>query len=514
MDSLSALLYRAEQQAPDRVALVHGKNQINYRELSARVDRIASGLHHRGIERLARVAVFQEKSIGMVAMLLGIMRAGLVAVPVNPKLKPSQVAHIVSDSDASLLVTTPFKATTLAAHLPQRCALLTSLDELELADKLPPIHMLDVDPAIIFYTSGSTGQPKGVVASHRNLVAGARSVNAYLGTTAEDVTLAALPLSFDAGFSQITTALDAQACVALHEFLRATELVKTCSAHGVTLLTAVPPLWHQIADASWPAEVGNRLRIFANTGGHMPAPLLSRLRGLFPNAKPFLMYGLTEAFRSTYLDPDEVDRRPGSIGKAIPNAEVVVLRENGSTCDIDEPGELVHRGVHVCLGYWRDPARTEAKFRPWSAFPGAVIQPEVWSGDIVRRDAEGFLYFIGRRDEQIKTSGYRVSPNEVEQIVLGYEGVAEVVAFGVADPTLGERVVVVITPAGPLADLSGYLSRMMPSYMIPEVVASGVLPRNANGKLDRPAIKERYLSDQQASRFGSPTARDVRRMAG
>lgn len=514
METLAALLHRAAHDAPDRVALVHGTSQISFGELWARVDRIASGLHRSGIGRLARVAVYQEKSIGMVAILLGIMRAGLVAVPVNPKLKPAQVAHIVNDSEASLMVTTPFKASTLAAHMPQHCALLTDLDELEATDVPPPIHTMDVDPAVIFYTSGSTGQPKGVVASHRNLVAGARSVNAYLGTTAEDVILAALPLSFDAGFSQITTALDAQACVVLHEFLRATELVKTCAAHGVTSLTAVPPLWHQIADASWPKEFRSRLQIFANTGGHMPAPLLSRLRTLFPNAKPFLMYGLTEAFRSTYLDPSEVDRRPGSIGKAIPNAEVVVLRQDGGECDVDEPGELVHRGVHVCLGYWRDPARTQAKFRPWSAFPGAVTQPEVWSGDIVRRDAAGFLYFIGRRDEQIKTSGYRVSPNEVEQIVLAHAGVAEVVAFGVADPVLGERVVVVITAAGPIADLSGHLSRMMPSYMIPEVVVGGVLPRNANGKLDRPAIKGRYIADQQANRVRSRSAGDSRRMTG
>lgn len=514
MDSLAALLDCAAQHAPDRVALVHGKNQINYGDLSARVVRIASALHRCGFGRLARVAVFQEKSIDMVAVLLGIMRAGLVAVPVNPKLKPAQVAHIVSDSEASLLITTPFKAAPLAGHLPQCCVLLTSLDDLEATDTRPPLRMLDIDPAVIFYTSGSTGQPKGVVASHRNLVAGARSVNAYLGTKADDIILAALPLSFDAGFSQITTALDAQACVVLHEFLRASELVKTCAMHGVTSLTAVPPLWHRIAEAAWPAEVGNNLRIIANTGGHMPAPLLSRLRALFPKSRPFLMYGLTEAFRSTYLDPDEIDRRPDSIGKAIPNAEVVVLREDGSECDIDEPGELVHRGAHVCLGYWNDPDRTLAKFRPWSLFPGAVPQPEVWSGDIVRRDSDGFLYFIGRGDEQIKTSGYRVSPNEVEQILLAFEGVSEVVAFGVTDPKLGERVVVVITAVGTLTDLAGYLGRAMPSYMIPEVVVCEELPRNANGKLDRPAIKERYLADQESMRDRSITKHNGRRPAG
>lgn len=514
MDTLAALLDRAAQHAPHRVALIHGKSQISYGDLSARVDRIASVLHRCEFGRLARVAVFQEKSIAMVTVLLGIMRAGLVAVPVNPKLKPMQVAHIVSDSEASLLITTPFKAAPLAAHLPQCCVLLTNLDDLEVTATLPPLCSLDIDPAVIFYTSGSTGQPKGVVASHRNLVAGARSVNAYLGTTADDVILSALPLSFDAGFSQITTALDAQACVVLHEFLRASELVKTCAMHRVTSLTAVPPLWHQIAEASWPVEAGSNLRMIANTGGHMPAPLLIRMRTLFPNAKPFLMYGLTEAFRSTYLDPREIDRRPDSIGKAIPNAEIVVLREDGSECDINEPGELVHRGVHVCLGYWNDPDRTHAKFRPRSPFPGAVPQPEVWSGDIVRRDSDGFLYFIGRGDEQIKTSGYRVSPNEVEQIVLTYEGVSEVVAFGVTDPTLGERVVVMITATGPITGLAGHLSRAMPSYMIPEVVVCEELPRNANGKLDRPAIKGSYLADQESNRVRSTAKRSDRRLAG
>jgi acyl-CoA ligase (AMP-forming) (exosortase A-associated) len=499
MDTLAGLLRRSAQDVPDRTALIHGKSAISYAELAVRVDQIAAAFQCRKLPRLSRVGVFQEKSIDMVAMLLGIMRAGLVAVPINPKLKPTQVAHIVSDSEASLLVTTPFKASNLAAHLPQPCELVTGLETLENGAELAAVRMLDTDPALIFYTSGSTGQPKGVVASHRNLVAGARSVNAYLGTTSQDVILAALPLSFDAGFSQLTTAIEAGAGLVLHEFLRAGELVKICATYDVTSLTAVPPLWHQIAGAAWPEEAGHRLRIFANTGGHMPAPLLGRLRALFPNAKPFLMYGLTEAFRSTYLDPAEVDRRPDSIGKAIPNAEVVVLRDDGSECKDEEPGELVHRGAHVCLGYWRDPARTQEKFRPYSAFPGAVPQPEVWSGDIVRRDAGGFLYFIGRRDEQIKTSGYRVSPNEVEQIVLAHEGVSEVVAFGVPDAILGERVVVVITATGAMTDLAVHLSRMMPSYMIPEVVVSPTLPRNANGKLDRPAIKANYLDGRNAT---------------
>ena len=218
--------------------------------------------------------------------------------------------------------------------------------------------------AAIFYTSGSTGRPKGVVLSHRNLIVGAESVSNYLGNDQDDVILSALPLSFDAGFSQLTTAFSVGAHVVLLNYLLPADVIQLCARHRVTGLTCVPPLWIQIADQDWPADAARYLRYFANTGGRMPKATLDRLRSVFPAARPFLMYGLTEAFRSTYLDPAEVDRRPDSIGKAIPNAEILVVRPDGSLCDPGEEGELVHRGALVAMGYWNDPERTAERFRP------------------------------------------------------------------------------------------------------------------------------------------------------
>ena len=237
--------------------------------------------------------------------------------------------------------------------------------------------------AAILYTSGSTGLPKGVVLSHRNLIAGAESVSHYLGNTADDVILSALPLSFDAGFSQLTTAFSVGAHVVLLNYLLPADVVRLCSRHRVTGLTCVPPLWVQIADQDWPTEAAENLRYFANTGGRMPKAALDRLRSLFRRAKPFLMYGLTEAFRSTYLDPAEVDRRPDSIGKAIPNAEVLVVRPDGSLCGPGEQGELVHRGALVAMGYWNDPEQTAERFRPAPARePGLCTRG---NGRLVRR---------------------------------------------------------------------------------------------------------------------------------
>jgi acyl-CoA ligase (AMP-forming) (exosortase A-associated) len=350
--------------------------------------------------------------------------------------------------------------------------------------------------AAILYTSGSTGKPKGVVLSHRNLIAGAESVSDYLGNNSSDVILAALPLSFDAGFSQLTTAFSAGAHAVLLNYLLPADLVRLCERHQVTGLTCVPPLWIQIADQDWPAAATRHLRYFANTGGRMPRATLTRLRSLFPGAAPYLMYGLTEAFRSTYLYPGEVDRRPDSIGKAIPNAEILVVRPDGSPCDPGEEGELVHRGALVAMGYWNDPERTAERFRPApAADPGlCTAETAVWSGDVVVRDEDGFLYFVGRTDEMIKTSGYRVSPTEIEEVAYDTGLVRDAVALGVPDPKLGQHVVLLVSPAGDeLADADALLARMkkaLPGYMVPRrVQVRPAIPRSPNGKFDRALLR-------------------------
>jgi acyl-CoA ligase (AMP-forming) (exosortase A-associated) len=338
------------------------------------------------------------------------------------------------------------------------------------------------------------------------MVAGAKSVASYLENNAQDVLLAALPLSFDAGFSQLTTAFHAGARVVLLNYLMPRDVLKAMALEGVTGLTAVPPLYMQLVQLDWPESIDKKLRYFANTGGRMPRETLNALRQRVPGAKPFLMYGLTEAFRSTYLPPQEVDRRPDSIGKAIPNAEILVLREDGSACSPDEPGELVHRGALVGLGYWNDAEKTAERYKLLAPdAPGrqsGLQLPEyaVFSGDTVRMDAEGFLYFIGRRDEMMKTSGYRVSPTEVEEILYATQLVGECVAFGVDHPTLGHAIHVIATyamntGASGLNDLISECRARMPAYMVPtgiEIVA-GPLPRNPNGKIDRKQLATEWM---------------------
>ena len=355
--------------------------------------------------------------------------------------------------------------------------------------------IIDTDMSAILYTSGSTGMPKGVVLSHRNMLAGAASVSQYLENDRNDRILAVLPLSFDAGLSQLTTAFTAGATVVLMNYLLPRDVVRTCAETGVTGLTCVPPLWFQLAQQEWPAAAARHMRYFANTGGHMPRPTLHRLRTLLPHAKPYLMYGLTEAFRSTYLDPSEVDRRPDSIGKAIPNAEILVVDPDGAPCQPGEEGELVHRGALVAMGYWNDPQRTAERFRPAPNQPPAIPLPEmaVWSGDIVRTDEDGFVYFVGRRDDMIKTSGYRVSPAEVEDIVYGTGLVGEAVALGVPHPALGQGIVLVAASAsGASLDSDSLMQRCraeLPLYMVPAAIElRPALPRTPNGKIDRKSL--------------------------
>ena len=509
---------------PDATALTAGTHALDYGAFAAQVQTFAAGLMAQGLGRAERVGIYLEKRFETVVASFGATAAGGVFVPMNPLLKAEQVAFIARDCDVRVIVTSPERLTLLAPVLGQCTALrwvvLTEGGDEPLPTALPPgvellrwsqllaappragHRVIDTDIAGILYTSGSTGKPKGVVLSHRNMVAGAKSVASYLENNAQDTLLAALPLSFDAGFSQLTTAFHVGARVVLLNYLLPRDVLRTMEREMVTGLTAVPPLYIQLAALEWPSAINERLRYFANTGGRMPRETLNVLRQRAPSAKPFLMYGLTEAFRSTYLPPEEVDRRPDSIGKAIPNAEILVLREDGSKCAPDEPGELVHRGALVGQGYWNDAEKTAERYKLLPGREGGLMLPEyaVFSGDTVRRDAEGFLYFIGRRDEMMKTSGYRVSPTEVEEVLYATKLVGECVAFGVDDARLGHAIQVIASgPDGSATlDLDTLLAECrlrMPAYMVPAGISAmaGPLPRNPNGKIDRKLLSTAWV---------------------
>ncbi|RQS64124.1 acyl-CoA ligase (AMP-forming), exosortase A system-associated [Burkholderia sp. Bp8963] len=500
MESLSSLLFAAAARDGDRVALVDEQVSLTYAAFASRVEHFAQCMLAAGLRRQDRVAVFMDKSADACALILAALHAGGIAVPINPKLKPQQVRYILENCAAAQLFVTTWRERELGMQLDGLPALRVLRPDTVDAPETPlATHRnIDGDPAAILYTSGSTGHPKGVVVSHRNLVAGCRSVNAYLGTRQDETVLALLPLSFDAGLSQLSTGIAAGARVVLHTPMQAQTVANVVARHEVTSITAVPPLWSMLTQADWTHVDTRSVRRFANTGGHMSESLLAKLRGIFQAAQPFLMYGLTEAFRSTYLPPEEIERRPGSIGKAIPNAEILVLREDGEPCAPDEPGELVHRGALVTLGYWNDPARTAERYRPLPNRQCDGLTPEyaVWSGDVVRRDAEGFLYFIGRRDEMIKTSGYRISPTELEATLGTLPGVHEVAVFGIAAGDIGDAIYATVSPLDTNAEPGALKMRIeaqcrdtLPAYMWPQIVMMRELPRSANGKLDRPALR-------------------------
>ena len=514
---LHELLLRSAAVVPDAPALTYQNQTLPYGELAAAAERFADGLLRLGVARGERIGIYLEKRPEFVVAAFGALAAGAVFVPINPVLKAEQVAYILRNCNVRVLVTSAPRFTGLApvlrdchdlrhavivdaeGEVPRDAAVPATVSwrEMLAGGSLRGHRVIDEDLAAILYTSGSTGRPKGVMLSHRNMTTGARSVAQYLENRASDTLLAALPLSFDAGFSQLTTAFHAGARVVLINHLLPKDVLNAVVRERVTGLTAVPPLWIQLAQLRWPPGVGEHLRYFANTGGRMPLETLKALRAALPGSKPYLMYGLTEAFRATYLPPEEADRRPDSIGKAIPNAEVLVLREDGSVCADNEPGELVQRGALVGMGYWNDPDKTAERYRPLPGREAGFVRPEiaVFSGDTVRRDEDGFLYFIGRRDEMIKTSGYRVSPTEVEEGVYATELVGECAALGVEHPVLGQAIVLIATPreggldSGPLDEptLLAACKARFPAYMVPAkvVIRPAPLPRNPNGKIDR-----------------------------
>ncbi len=513
-NQLHDLILHSAARHPDNLALTHKKASRNYAELATHIQQAAQGLLRLGLSAGERVAVYLPKQMETIDSLFGTSVAGGVFVPINPLLKAEQVGHILRDCNVRVLVTANMRAAQLAEVLAE-CHDLNHAVIVDDGKGLPEIPgvdcvgwselvaqesthtslathtRIDTDMAAILYTSGSTGSPKGVVLSHRNMLAGAESVTQYLGNTADDRLLAVLPFSFDYGLSQLTTAFRVGASAVLMDYLLPRDVIRAVAKHAITGLAAVPPLWNQIASLPWPEEAQASLRYITNSGGAMPRTTLASLQAALPNTQPVLMYGLTEAFRSTYLPPEERAKRPDSMGRAIPNAEVMVVREDGSPCSAGEPGELVHRGSLVAMGYWNDAERTAKRFRPAPGQEAGLPLPEiaVWSGDTVKMDEDGYLTFIGRKDDMIKTSGYRVSPTEVEETLYASGLVDQAAALGIPHPTLGQAIVAVVTTGSDDVDSEAILKHCkqhLPAFMVPahlQIQAS--LPRNPNGKIDR-----------------------------
>ncbi|OYZ34994.1 MAG: acyl-CoA ligase (AMP-forming), exosortase A system-associated, partial [Novosphingobium sp. 16-62-11] len=411
----------------------------------------------------------------------------------NPLLKRAQVTHILGDSGASLLIANKARIDTLEPG-DATCVVFEEPPvwaEVEAqGDELPPSDAAPDSLAAILYTSGSTGRPKGVMLSQANLWLGAVSVAHYLKITPADRVLAVLPLAFDYGQNQLLSTWFASGSVVPLDYLTPRDVAKAVAKHGVTTIAAVPPLWLQLAELDWPQEAASSLRRMTNSGGALTVPLVRALRAKFPWADLYPMYGLTEAFRSTYLDPALVDAHPTSMGKAIPFAEVLVVNDLGAEAATEEEGELVHTGPLVAQGYWQDAQRTAERFKPAPAF-SRLGGMAVWSGDRVKRDAAGLLHFVGRRDAMIKTSGNRVSPQEVEEAAVATGIVAEAVALGLPDPQLGQAIHLVARalPGAITEDLIPALTRALPNFMVPRHVHwRQEMPVSPNGKLDRVAL--------------------------
>jgi acyl-CoA ligase (AMP-forming) (exosortase A-associated) len=491
---LDHLALRGADAAP---ALVLRTGTLSFKDLRSRVSQLAEWLARRIPQKGERVATWAAKGELTCLMPLAAARAGLVHVPINPLLKRAQVAHILADSGSRMLIGTPARIFTLEqSDIPGFCHTVEEQDMLAQALALdggrPPSEADPDDLAAILYTSGSTGRPKGVMLSHANLWLGAESVASYLGLGADDVTLAVLPLSFDYGQNQLLSSWYAGASVVPLDYLTPRDVTNAVERHGVTTLAAVPPLWVQLSELDWPEETRAGLRRLTNSGGALTTDLVRRLRTLFPQTRLFAMYGLTEAFRSTYLDPALIDTHPTSMGRAIPHAEILVINDLGELSSDEEEGELVHCGPLVAHGYWQDAQGSAERFKPAPAasrYGGTAV----WSGDRVRRSADGLLYFVGRRDAMIKSAGNRISPQEIEEAALATGLVAEAVALGVADERLGQAVHLIVRPlagiSGAAEELPRKLMQELPNFMQPRQIHwRTAMPIGPNGKIDRTGL--------------------------
>jgi len=487
--SFANLMQRAGDAFGDRVALVHGKEKTSFADLNRRAGQISQALRDMRIGPGDVCAVLAKDARDAAAGFFAALGVGATGINVNELYRPRQIEFVLTHSRARALVV----SRAVLANLPR--PIVTSAEIVVLEEigedrhcQFSPLACDPAAPAQITYTSGSTGQPKGVLMSHENLWAGVRVVASYLGLRGDDRIVALLPFSFVYGFNQLTTALFVGATLVVERAILPQDIVATLRRERVTVLAAIPPLWQQLLGiAAFRDQPLEHLRIMTNAGGRLPPSSVRDLRRAQPQAKLFLMYGLTEVFRSTYLPPEEVDNHPDSMGRAVPESAVYVLNDEGQPAKPGEVGELLHGGPSVAIGYVGDPDATASVFRPNPFFHPGEPTRVVFSGDLVRRDEEGRLYYVGRRDRMIKTLGFRVSPDEVCDVIQGSGFVAEAAVVTEPDSQRGERIVacIVLRSDANLDQVRRFCGIELPRYMQPaRYVCLTAIPRNPSGKHD------------------------------
>ncbi len=511
------LLRNCAARDPGHVAIVDGSVSRTFGELARYVDSLCSALLQEGVRKGDRVGIYMDKSWESIAAMLAAAEAGAAFVNINPLLKPVQVRHIMQDCDVRMVLGDSVKLASLDLRtvdvtfyigddspLAQATGRTRDLSQVlrggNNCTALPTV--LESDLSTIVYTSGSTGPPRGVALTHHNVVVGAQIVAAYLKSASTDRVLSVLPFSFDYGLNQLMTVLLSGATLILQHSRLPGDLARSLREHHITGLAGVPTLWQLLLwnVKSLQERPLEHLRYITNSGGRIAQVQLDELRRCLPSTDIYLMYGLTEAFRSTYLPPEDLNRGSECIGKPAPNTEVWVLDRSGKECAPGQTGELVHRGPTVALGYWGKEEETQRVFRNSpSTLPGLPMgEKVVYSGDLVRRDEEGYLYFVGRQDQLIKSQGYRLSPEEVESLLIGSGLVREACVFGAPNTGADQKVVAVMSvPEDGLdieASLRTFLLSNAPRYMTPKVMIFVTeLPKTPSGKLDRKAIRDAYL---------------------
>jgi amino acid adenylation domain-containing protein len=504
--------------APDKDAIFSRSESLTFRQLHAEAAAAAQALASLGVLPGDRVGICMQKTLDQVVAILGVLWANAILVPIHPVHRADQIGHVVDNCDMKLLITDAARIEELRDAAHGRILIgrgpaeqeIASLEELrwEYQGSEPFFRGQEDDTAAIIYSSGSTGRPKGIVISHRNLADGARIVASYLGTKPTDRIAGVLTLNFDHGLNQLWQTLYVGASLYLHDLIFPRDLFRMLAAQRITALPVMPVIISRMFDPRLPGPEEDldflALRYLSTTGGTVTARMLDQLQRTFPGADIVLMYGLTEAFRSSWLPPDQLAARPTSIGKAIPEVELYVLDEEGRESPAGVPGQLVHRGGCIAKGYWNAPERTAERFRQIDRFPNETV---VFSGDLVRRDEEGYLYFLGRMDSMIKTHGFRVSPTEIEECARRFERLVDAVAFGIDNPEIGQDIAVVYTTpdCAPLASdaLTDHFRVGMPHHMVPRwfVHLEAFPATGSGGKVDR--VLARRLSMEKIAALSS-----------